>query len=128
MDVPAETRSDRSRTSAGAVGTSPRARRRRPSGEPPPLPHHIQSSGLRWLVVALVLAVASVVIFVGGLRGPAVAVTVADDAVVRWLAGIDAPGFAAVMRGLAAVSSWWVLNSLGAALLVALLVLRRLRH
>ncbi|MFL6271101.1 MAG: phosphatase PAP2 family protein, partial [Actinomycetes bacterium] len=40
----------------------------------------------------------------------------------------DLPGFAVVMRALAAMSSWWVLNIAGAALLLALLVLRRLRH
>jgi serine/threonine-protein kinase RIO1 len=113
---------------SGTAGVATRARRRRPSGEPPPLPHHIQGSGLRWLAVALVLAVASVVVFVGGLRGPAVAVTVADDAVVRWLTGLEAPGYVGALRALAAIGSWWVLNILGAALILALLVLRRLRH
>ena len=32
------------------------------------------------------------------------------------------------MRALAALSSWWVLNGLALGLLLALLVLRRLRH
>jgi tRNA A-37 threonylcarbamoyl transferase component Bud32/membrane-associated phospholipid phosphatase len=129
MDVPVDRRrTGGSRTLPGAAGVATAARHRRPSGEPPPLPHHLQGSGFRWLAVALVLAVASVVVFVGGLRGPAVAVTVADDAVVGWLAGIDVPGFAGGMRALAAMSSWWVLRIMGAALLLALLALRRFRH
>jgi membrane-associated phospholipid phosphatase len=103
-------------------------RRRRPTGEPPPLPHHLELSGLGWLVAAVVLVALSIAVFARGLRGPAVAVTVADDAVVRWLGGLHAPGLAAVLRGLAAIGSWWVLNGLTVGLLLALLVLRRFRQ
>jgi tRNA A-37 threonylcarbamoyl transferase component Bud32/membrane-associated phospholipid phosphatase len=105
-----------------------RSPRRRPSGEPPPLPYHLQTSGIGWLIAAGVLIVLSFVVFRGGLRGPAIAVTVVDDAVVGWLAGRQLPGYVGIMRGLAALSSWWVLNGLGLGLLVALLVLRRLRQ
>jgi hypothetical protein len=101
---------------------------RRPSGEPPPLPYHLQTSGVGWLIAAGVLIVLSIVVFREGLRGPAIAVTVVDDAVVGWLAGSQLPGFVGLMRGLAALSSWWVLNGLGLGLLLTLLVLRRLRH
>jgi membrane-associated phospholipid phosphatase len=103
-------------------------RRRRPTGEPPPLPYHLQTSGVGWLIAAGVLIVLSFVVFRDGLRGPAIAVTVVDDAVVGWLAGRQLPGYVGIMRALAALSSWWVLNGLGLGLLVALLVLRRLRH
>jgi membrane-associated phospholipid phosphatase len=109
-------------------GTVRRARRRRPTGEPPPLPHHLQTSGVRWLVAALVLVALTVAVFARGLRGLAVDVTVVDDAVVRWLTGLSAPGLVGLFRALAAISSWWVLNGLLAGLLVALLVLRRFRH
>ena len=68
-------------------GTLRRARRRRPTGEPPPLPHHVQTSGVGWLIAALVLVALTILVFAGGLRGVAVDVTVADDAAVRWLAG-----------------------------------------
>jgi tRNA A-37 threonylcarbamoyl transferase component Bud32 len=110
---------------AGAVRPP---RRRRPTGEPPPLPHHIQTSGARWLAAALLLVALTVLVFAGGLRGLAVDVTVVDDAVVRWLAGLEAPGLVGVWRALAALSSWWVLNALLWGLLLALLVLRRFRH
>src|SRR6266516_1150399 len=105
-----------------------RSRRRRPTGEPPPLPHHLQTSGVGWLIVAVALVVLTVVVFARGLRGLAVEVTVADDAVVRWLAGLRAPGLVGVWRALAALSSWWVLNGVLAGWGVALLVLRRFRH
>src|SRR5882672_5705762 len=103
-------------------------RRRRPSGQPPPLPRHLQVSGVGWLAAAVVLLVLCVVVFAGGLRGPAVAVTVADDAVVRWLAGLRAPGLLAGMRVLAALGSWVAISVLLYGLLAALLVLRRLRQ
>jgi len=109
-------------------GTVRRARRRRPTGEPPPLPHHLQTSGVRWLVAALVLVALTIVVFAGGLRGVAVDVTVVDDAVVRWLAGLEVQGLAGVWQALAALSSWWILNGLLYGLIAALLVLRRFRH
>jgi len=110
MDVPAD-------QSARVVqrippGTVRRARRRRPTGEPPPLPHHVQTSGVGWLIAALVLAALTIVVFAGGLRGLAVDVTVADDAAVRWLGGLHAPGLVGIWRGLAALSSWWALLGL----------------
>ena len=76
----------------------------------------------------LVLVVLAIVVFAGGLRGIAVDVAVADAAVVGWLAGIDLPGFRGLMRGLAALSSFWVLNIVSYALVLVLLVLRRFRH
>jgi membrane-associated phospholipid phosphatase/tRNA A-37 threonylcarbamoyl transferase component Bud32 len=103
-------------------------RRRRPTGEPPPLPHKLQASGVGWLVAAVALVALTLAVFGGGLRGPAVAVTVADDAVVGWLAGLHGPGLEAFWRGLAHVGSWWVLFMLSSGLLLALLVLRRWRH
>ena len=103
-------------------------RRRRPSGEAPPLPHHLQTSGVGWLVALVVLVVLSIVVFDGGLRGPAVTVTVLDDAVVRWLAGLDAPGLAGTWQALAFLGSWWVLNLLALGLVLTLLALRRFRH
>jgi membrane-associated phospholipid phosphatase len=130
MDVPA----DRSRsTSAPPLHPTlreavPSPRRRRPTGAAPPLPYRLQTSGIRWLVAAVVLVGLTVAIFARGLRGPAVAVTVVDDAVVQWLAGLVGPGLVAPLRGLARISSWWVLWTLSYGLLLALLVLRRWRH
>jgi tRNA A-37 threonylcarbamoyl transferase component Bud32/membrane-associated phospholipid phosphatase len=127
MDVPAD-QSPRAVVQRIPPGTVRRARRRRPTGEPPPLPHHLQTSGVGWLVAALVLVTLTIVVFARGLRGLAVDVTIADDAVVRWLGGLHAPGLVEVWRALAALSSWWALYGLLWGLLLALLVLRRFRH
>jgi len=103
-------------------------RRRRPSGAPPPLPYKLQTSGVGWLVAAVVLIALTLAVFAGGMRGPAVALTVVDDAVVRWLAGLEAPGLHGLLRGLALLTSWWTLFTLWLGVLAALLVLRRWRH
>jgi membrane-associated phospholipid phosphatase/tRNA A-37 threonylcarbamoyl transferase component Bud32 len=102
--------------------------RRRPSGQPPPLPHHLQTTGVGWLVAAVILVVLSVLVFAGGLDGLAVDITVVDDAVVSWLAGLQAPGLLAVMQALAALGSYVMITVLLWGLLLALLVLRRLRQ
>jgi hypothetical protein len=103
-------------------------RRRRPTGAPPPLPYRLQTSGIGWLVAVVVLVGLTLAIFARGLRGPAITVTIADDAVVHWLAGLDGPGLEELWRGLARISSWWVLYTLYFGLILALLVLRRWRH
>jgi hypothetical protein len=95
MDAPA----DQSTQTSGPrmqPGTLRPVGRRRPSGELPPLPHHLQISGVGWLLAAVGLVALAIMVFGRGMRGPAVAVTVADDAVVRWLAGLDAPGLGVV--------------------------------
>jgi len=112
----------------GPAGIRRSPRRRRPSGQPPPLPHHLQTTGVGWLVAAVVLVALSLVVFADGLRGRAVAVTVVDDAVVGWLAGLEVPGLVAVMGGLAELGSWTAMNVLLWGLLLALLVRRRFRQ
>jgi tRNA A-37 threonylcarbamoyl transferase component Bud32 len=129
MDLPA----DRSRSTSPPLHPSLREavrspRRRRPTGAAPPLPYRLQTSGIGWLVAAVVLVGLTLAIFARGMRGPAVAVTVVDDAVVRWLAGLVGPGLVAPLRGLARIGSWWVLYTAYYGLLLALLVLRRWRH
>jgi hypothetical protein len=77
--------------------------RRRPTGEPPPLPYHLRFSGIGWLVAAVLVVLLTALVFGRGLRGPAIAVTVADDAVVGWLRGLHAPGLVGAERALAAI-------------------------
>jgi len=112
----------------GPPGIRRSPRRRRPSGQPPPLPHHLQTTGVGWLTVAVVLGALSLLVFAGGLRGLAVEVTVVEDAVVGWLAGLEVPGLLPVMRGLAALGSWMAMNVLLWGLLLALLIFKRLRQ
>jgi tRNA A-37 threonylcarbamoyl transferase component Bud32 len=112
----------------GAGGIPRSARRRRPSGKPPALPRPLRATGVGWLIAAVVLVALSVLVFAGELRGGAVAVTVVDDAVVRWLAGLRAPGLLSAMKVVAALGSWIAITVLLWALLLALLILRRLRQ
>jgi tRNA A-37 threonylcarbamoyl transferase component Bud32 len=130
MDVPADRSSS---TGAPPVHPSLRAavrspRHRRPTGAAPPLPYRLQTSGVGWLVAAVVLVGLTLAIFARGLRGPAVTATVIDDAVVGWLAGLAGPGVVPFLRGVARIGSWWVLYAASYGLLLALLVLRRWRH
>jgi tRNA A-37 threonylcarbamoyl transferase component Bud32 len=130
MDLPA---GQSTPTSAPPIHPTLRAavrspRHRRPTGAAPPLPYRLQTSGIGWLVAAVVLVGLTLAVFAGGLRGPAVAVTVVDDAVVGWLAGLVGPGLLGPLRGLARIGSWWMLYTLSYGLLLTLLVLRRWRH
>jgi tRNA A-37 threonylcarbamoyl transferase component Bud32/membrane-associated phospholipid phosphatase len=130
MDVPADRSTS---TSAPPVHPSLRAavrspRKRRPTGAAPPLPYRLQTSGVGWLVAAVVLVGLTLAVFARGLRGPAITVTVVDDAVVAWLAGLLGSGLLGPLRGVARVGSWWVLLTLYFVLLLALPVLRRWRH
>src|SRR3954469_3810061 len=102
--------------------------RRRPSGEPPPLPRSLRRSGIGWLAATVVLVAWAVAVFSRGLRGVAVGVTVADDAVVRWFADLHVPGLVAAFQTLVALSSWLVRSHFALVLLVVLFVLRRFRH
>jgi hypothetical protein len=103
-------------------------RRRRPSGEPPPLPRNVRRSGVGWLFALVALLAAAIAMFGGRWRGPAVTLTVADDTIVRWLSEVSIPGHMGVMRGVATVA-WLPLITAGLwALVIALIALRRLRH
>jgi tRNA A-37 threonylcarbamoyl transferase component Bud32/membrane-associated phospholipid phosphatase len=130
MDVSASqpTHAAAQRVEFGPPGIRRLPGRRRPSGQPPPLPHHLQTTGVGWLTAAVVLVTLSLLVFGGDLRGPAVAVTVVEDAVVQWLAGLDVPGLLPTMRGLAELGSWMAINVLLWGLLLALLIRRRFRH
>jgi tRNA A-37 threonylcarbamoyl transferase component Bud32/membrane-associated phospholipid phosphatase len=130
MDLPADQSTP---TSAPPLHPTLRAavrspRRRRPTGAAPPLPYRLQTSGVGWLVAAVVLVGLTLAIFGRGLRGPAITATVIDDAVVGWLAGLVGPGVAPFLRGVARIGSWWVLYTAYFGLLLVLLVLRRWRH
>src|SRR4029453_1042815 len=129
MDVPADQSTAKHTPRLRAptrVLRSPR--RRRPTGEPPPLPYHLQTSGVGWLIAGVMLVGLTLAVFARGMRGPAGAGPVVDDAVVRWLAGLVGPGLVAALRGLARIGSWWVLYTLYFGLSLALLILRRWRH
>ncbi len=110
------------------VPVLPAGRQRRPSGAPPPLPRHIERSGLTWLAAAIMATGAALAVFGGGLSRWAVDVTVIEDAITRRVAGAPVPGFTAVARVIAEAGAAPATVIAGYVLLLALIVLRRFRH
>jgi membrane-associated phospholipid phosphatase/tRNA A-37 threonylcarbamoyl transferase component Bud32 len=103
-------------------------RRRRPSGAPPPLPRHLETSGVGWLLAAVGLVVVFTVSFVASRHGAAVAVTAADDRVVRWLSGLRSGWLTNALQVAAFPASWLASKILAWCIVVPLLVFRRIRH
>jgi tRNA A-37 threonylcarbamoyl transferase component Bud32/membrane-associated phospholipid phosphatase len=103
-------------------------RRRRPSGAPPPLPRHLEATGVGWLLAAVGLVAVFAVSFVASRRGAAIAVTAADDRVVRWLAELRGGWLAGVLPVAAFPAGWLASKILAWCIVVPLLVFRRFRH
>ena len=101
-------------------------RRRRPSGEPPALPHALDVSGKLWLAAAA-LAVALVVL-VTAWSAASTFVTVVDQRVLGWITDLRSPGLTRAMRGLGWLAGPWALRIAWLATLGVLLVMRRWRH
>jgi hypothetical protein len=101
---------------------------RRPSGAPPPLPHHIERSGLIWLGLAIVATGAAVVTFADGLTPWAADVTVIDDAVTRHISQAPVPGLTGIASAVAEAGAAPAIVIAAYALLLSLVVLRRFRH
>src|SRR4051812_887214 len=99
--------------------------RRRPSGDPPPLPRHLNASGKWWLALSGAVVLAWVVIWA---TGSVSVFDVADTRVLQGIAHVRSPGLtriALAAGGLAtpiAVYVLWVANFL------VLIVFRRWRH
>jgi tRNA A-37 threonylcarbamoyl transferase component Bud32 len=113
----------------GAPEVRRSGRRRRPTGQPPPLPRGIQPTGVWWAAAAVVLITLVKITFGPARRGLGVAVTVWDDAVVGWLAGLRLPGLTGLMEAIvASTGSVGMVEVLRWATVIALLVFRRFRH
>src|SRR5688572_26111623 len=113
----------------GAPAVRRSGRRRRPTGQPPPLPRSIQPTGVWWAAAAVVLVTSARITFGPARRSLGVVVTVWDDAVVRWLAGLRLPGLTGLMEAIvASTGSVGSVEVLRWATVIALLALRRFRH
>ncbi len=107
-----------------AVGKA--RRQRRPTGEPPPLPHPVTITTTVWLVLgAVVLAGA----FLASQHTPWLRI---DDRagtwVLRQLAGIRTPWLTAVANGINVAGSGWGASVLGLSVVALTMVFRRWRH
>src|SRR5664279_3468219 len=101
-------------------------RRRRPSGEPPPLPRQLNTSGRYWLAVALAMLAFSVVAKVS--TSVRLAGAVVDHRLLDWVLQLRTPALTRVTHGvgwlatpLALQLAWW-------ANAAVLLGYRRWRH
>jgi tRNA A-37 threonylcarbamoyl transferase component Bud32/membrane-associated phospholipid phosphatase len=105
---------------------APARRLRRPSGEAPPLPRSLHTSGRWWLVatgVVMVLWAAALSNLPTRLRIVAI-----DDAVVQRLAELRTAVLTEVMLAVHALGSRWTIRALYWATVIVLLVFRRFRH
>jgi membrane-associated phospholipid phosphatase/tRNA A-37 threonylcarbamoyl transferase component Bud32 len=104
-------------------------RRRRPTGEPPPLPRHLESTGVGWMVAAVGLIALTLLVFTAGRYGRGVSFAVVDNWVVQRLAAIRTPGLTTLMRGVTGLlGSIWTVKVLAWITLVVLVIYKRYRH
>jgi tRNA A-37 threonylcarbamoyl transferase component Bud32/membrane-associated phospholipid phosphatase len=100
------------------------ARRRRPSGAPPPLPKKIGSTGMIWLVAAVVV---TLVVAVWLILGPRILDRL-DTWIVQRLRTLEAPWLTAVARWINTVCSRRGVAILGLATAGLVIAFRRFRH
>src|SRR3712207_2754041 len=100
-------------------------RRRRPSGEPPPLPRHLNASGKFWLILSAVVLLACLAVVV---TGTVSTFDVLDTRVLQAFAEVRSTALtrvaevAGVLATAKAIHVIWITN------LVLLVALRRWRH
>ena len=100
-------------------------RRRRPSGDKPPLPRELGTSGRIWLAVGLGSVLIWSVLFV--VPGTGDWWGTRDNQVVRWFVDIRGPTLTSVMLGLHALGSAWFIRPLRWAAIIVLVVFRKWR-
>jgi membrane-associated phospholipid phosphatase/tRNA A-37 threonylcarbamoyl transferase component Bud32 len=100
-------------------------RRRRPSGEAPPLPRHLNASGKWWLAMGASVIVVSVVVAV---TGAAPLVDVAETRVLQGFAALRTSALTAVADAVGLLAAPTTLHVLWLANLAVLAVFRRWRH
>ena len=110
---------------APVLSTSPVGRRRRPSGEPPPLPRHIDFSTKAYAVLG-----GAGLILSGGLALPPVlaAVTALDVGVLEVLAELRTDPLTSAMLTAQALGSQWTIRFVAWGTLAVLLAFRRFQH
>jgi membrane-associated phospholipid phosphatase/tRNA A-37 threonylcarbamoyl transferase component Bud32 len=100
-------------------------RRRRPSGEPPPLPRHLNASGKWWLVLSGLVVVATGVVAATGL---ATVFDLADTRILQAFADIRSPWLTRVADVAGVLATRTGIYVLWLIPLLLLAVLRRWRH
>ena len=110
---------------ATGVGTAPVGRRRRPSGEAPPLPRRVDRTMRLYLVLAAFLLALWVALWT---RPGQAAVTRVDLVVVHAVAKVRTGVLTSAMRAAAALGSTWTVRIVAWSTIAVLLVVRRFQH
>ncbi|WP_448641307.1 phosphatase PAP2 family protein [Geodermatophilus sp. URMC 63] len=100
-------------------------RRRRPSGEPPPLPRHLNASGKWWLGLSAVVLVSWVVVLA---TGSVAFFDLVDTRVLQAIGTIRSPGLTEVAEVAGVLATGRAIHVLWVVDLVVLAVFRRWRH
>ena len=120
---------DASRSRSAAISRGPRGggKRRRPSGEPPPLPRHLGVSGRVWIALAgFLVAIVGLVLAFATLGN---ALGRWDHAMVHRVAMVRSGWLTTVVVAVnTALVSRWTVRVLRLGTMVALVGLRRWRH
>ena len=104
----------------------PAARRRRPTGAPPPLPHPVSVTTTAWLIAVVVVLAGAIVVSV---RAPSLRLDdQANAAVLRVFARARTPWLTSAANGVAAAGSGWGATVAGLSAVVLTVVFRRWRH
>ncbi len=104
---------------------APVGRRRRPSGEAPPLPRPVRHSTRVFLAVIAATAALEAALFA---RPILRVVTIGDDAVLRALVALRNEPTTQVLLAVTGLGSVWVARALAWATIAVLLAVRRFRH
>jgi membrane-associated phospholipid phosphatase/tRNA A-37 threonylcarbamoyl transferase component Bud32 len=100
-------------------------RRRRPSGEPPPLPRHLAASGKWWLALSAVVLVVSVVVLV---TDSLALLDQADTRVLQAIADARTDTLTTLAKGAGVLATARAIHVLWLVNLVVLVAVRRWRH
>ena len=102
------------------------ARRRRPTGAPPPLPHPVSVTTTAWLVLAVAVLARAILVSV---RAPSLRL---DDqvnaAVLRLFARARTPWLTGIARGISVAGSGWGVTIVGLSVVALTMAFRRWRH
>jgi tRNA A-37 threonylcarbamoyl transferase component Bud32/membrane-associated phospholipid phosphatase len=105
-----------------------RSRRRRPSGEPPPLPRQLNASGKYWLALTAAVVLVLVLVLAARSLRLAVNITIADTWLLEQVARLRTPALTSLMRGVGWLGSVLALRLAWLVILAVLLATRRWRH
>src|SRR5436190_19237147 len=99
--------------------------RRRPSGEPPPLPRHLDTTGKWWLTALLLTPVFWLLL---GINSTRVRIDAFDSAVAGWFSDHRTAGLTSFATGVNHLGGSWAFRTLMWSTLLLCLAFRRFRH